>query len=102
MSLCTWSTYHFSRNGTPRNEWTSWSDVADIAKYFTFNYGAHTSFGQIYTFCINVYSSPHILVPPTKYLVIQDGEPTTPHKLATGKNISVSNLCVIYLFMCCT
>ena len=36
----------------------------------------------------------HVL--PTKHLVNQDGEPTTPHKMSTGTKTSVSNLCVLF------
>ena len=31
-----------------------------------------------------------------KYLINKDGDPTTPHKLATGTKPSVSNLCVLF------
>ena len=37
-------------------------------------------------------------VTPIKHLVNQDGEPITPHKLATGTKPSVSNLS--FLFPC--
>ena len=40
-----------------------------------------------------IYTTDHIFpVLPTKQLVNQDSEPTTPHKLATGTTPSVSNL----------
>ena len=43
-----------------------------------------------------MYTTYHILpVIPTKHLVNQNGEPTIPHKLATGTKPSVSNLRVL-------
>ena len=43
-----------------------------------------------------MYGNDHIFpVLPIKHLVNQDGEPTTPHKLATGKKYSASNLRVL-------
>ena len=33
---------------------------------------------------------------PIKDLIIEDGDPTMPHKLATGKKPSVSHLCVLF------
>ena len=35
-------------------------------------------------------------VPPIKYLINKDGDPTTPYKLATGTKPSVSHLCVLF------
>ena len=43
-----------------------------------------------------MYTTDHIFtVLPIKYLVNQDGEPTTPHKLATDRKPSVPNLLVL-------
>ena len=40
-----------------------------------------------------IYKTDHIFpVLPIRNLVNQDGEPTTPHKLATGTKNSVSNI----------
>ena len=45
-----------------------------------------------------IYTNYHIFpVIPIKHLLNQDGEPTMPHKLATGINFSVSNLRVLLL-----
>ena len=42
-----------------------------------------------------MFMTDHIFpVIPMKHLVNQDGEPTTPHKLATGKNLQYQT----YLF----
>ena len=43
-----------------------------------------------------IYTTDHIfLVLPIKYLINEDGDLTTPHKLATGKKPSVSHLRVL-------
>ena len=42
-------------------------------------------------------TTDHIfLVLPIKYLINEDGDPTTPHKLATGTKPSVSHLRVLF------
>ena len=44
-----------------------------------------------------IYTTYHIFpVLPIKYLINEDGDPTTPYKLATGKKPSVSNLRVLF------
>ena len=44
-----------------------------------------------------MYTTDHIfLVLPIKHLVDNYGEPTTPHKMATGKEPTVSNLCDVF------
>ena len=44
-----------------------------------------------------MYTTDHLFtVLPIKHLVNQDGEPTMPHKLATGTKPSVSNLRVLF------
>ena len=44
-----------------------------------------------------MYTADHIFpVISIKHLVNQDGEPTTPHKLATATKPSVSNICVLF------
>ena len=43
-----------------------------------------------------MYKTDHIfLVLPIKHLINEDGDPTTPHKLATGTKPSVSHLRVL-------
>ena len=45
-----------------------------------------------------MYTTDHIcLVLPIKYLINEDGDPTTPYKLATGTKPSVSHLRVLFL-----
>ena len=42
-------------------------------------------------------TTDHIFpVLPTKDIINKDGDPTTPHKLATGTKPSVSHLCVLF------
>ena len=44
-----------------------------------------------------LYMTDHIFsVLPIKYLINEDGDPTTPYKLATGTKPSVSNLRVLF------
>ena len=51
---------------------------------------AHINFALMYT-------TYHIFtVLPIKYLINEDGDPTTPHKLATGTKLSVSHLRVLF------
>ena len=48
---------------------------------------------EVYVHFSLMYTTDHILpVLPIKYLINEDGNPTTPHKLATGTKPSVSNL----------
>ena len=50
-----------------------------------------------------MFTTDHIFpVLPIKYLINKDGDPTTSYKLATGMKPSVSNLRVLFFFMCCT
>ena len=47
-----------------------------------------------------MYMTDNILpVIPIEHSVNQDREPTTPHKLETGTKTSVSNLCVISVYV---
>ena len=44
-----------------------------------------------------MYTTDHIFpVLPIKYLIDKDGDPTTPHKMETGKKPSVSHLRVLF------
>ena len=44
-----------------------------------------------------MYTTDHIFpVPPIKDLINEDGDPTTPHKLATGTKPPVSHLSVLF------
>ena len=68
--------------------------MAKLSNDCTLNHDAHTSFGRIYTFFVNVYNSSNIY--SFKNLINQDGEPTTQHKLETVTKTSVSNICALF------
>ena len=56
----------------------------------------HARVSERYIHFSLMYMTDHIFpVLPTKHLVNQYGEPTTPQKLATGTKLSVSNLRVL-------
>ena len=94
--LCTWGMTCIGGTRPPGNKWPSYSHMANISKYHTFNYGAHTGFLQIHTFSL-MYTSDHIFsVLPIK----QFGEPTTPHKPENCyKTFSIKPICFI-LYVC--
>ena len=53
----------------------------------------HVRFSEVYIHFAIIYTTYHIFPGlPIKYLIDEDGDPTTSHKLATGKKPSVSNL----------
>ena len=57
----------------------------------------HAKVLEAYIHFALMYMTDHILpVLPIKYLINEDGDPTTPCKLATGKKPSVSHLRVIF------
>ena len=52
----------------------------------------HAQVSDEYIHFASMYTTDHIFpVPSIKHLVNQYGEPTTPHKLATGAKPSVTN-----------
>ena len=52
---------------------------------------------EVYVHFALMYTTYHIfLVLPIKYLINEDGDTTTPHKLATGTKPSVSHLRVLF------
>ena len=60
-------------------------------------YMVHARVPEIYVHFALIYTTDHIfLVLPIKYLINEDDDPTTPHKLATGKKPSVSHLRVLF------
>ena len=58
--FCTWGTTWIIVTIPQGNSWPSWSDMANIANYQTFKYGACTGFWQINTFSIHVRNWSHI------------------------------------------
>ena len=60
----------------------------------------HARFPEVYVHFALMYTTDHIFpVLPIKYPINKDGDPTTPHKLATGTKPSVSHLRVLF-FTC--
>ena len=52
---------------------------------------------EVYVLFALIYMTDNIFpVLPIKYLINNDGNPTTPHKLATGTKPPVSHLCVLF------
>ena len=57
----------------------------------------HARVPEVYVHFSIMYRTDHIfLVLPIKDLINEDGDPTTPHKLATGTKPSVSHLRVLF------
>ena len=57
----------------------------------------HARVPEVYVHFALMYTTDHIVpVLPIKYLINEDGDPTTPHKLATGMKPSVSHLHVLF------
>ena len=57
----------------------------------------HARVPEVYVHFELMYTTDHIFsVPPIKYIINKDGNPTTPHKLATGTKPSVSHLHVLF------
>ena len=57
----------------------------------------HARFPEVYVHFALMYTTDHIFpVLPIKYLINEDGDPTTPHQLATGTKPSVSYLRVLF------
>ena len=58
---------------------------------------AHAIVLEAYINLTLMYTGYHILpVLPTKYLINEDGKPTTPFKLVTGMKLSIYNLRVLF------
>ena len=57
----------------------------------------HARVPEVYVHFALMYTTDHIFpVLPIKNLINEDGNPTTPHKLATGTKPSVSHLRVLF------
>ena len=57
----------------------------------------YARFPEVYVHFTLMYTTDHIFpVLPIKDLINKDGDPTTPHKLATGTKPSVSHLSVLF------
>ena len=57
----------------------------------------HDRVPEVYFYFTLMYTTDHIFpILPIKYLINEDGDPTMPHKLATGTKPSVSHLRVLF------
>ena len=57
----------------------------------------HARVSEVYVHFALMYTTDHIFtVLPIKYIINEDGDPTTPHKLVTGMKPSVSHLRVFF------
>ena len=57
----------------------------------------HARVPEAYIHFSLMYTTDHISpVLPIKYLIKNDGDPTTPYKIATGTKPSVSHFCVLF------
>ena len=57
----------------------------------------HARVPELYVHFALIYTTDHIFpVLPIKYLINEDGNPTTPHKFVTGTKPSVSHLRVLF------
>ena len=71
----------------------TWRTLRTVAHYLM----VHARVPEVYIHFALMYTTDHIFpVLPIKDLIKEDGDPTTPHKLATGTKPSVSHLCVLF------
>ena len=77
-------------NGQAEVTWKTFQNIAHSIM-------VHSQVSDEYIYLALMYTTYHIfLVLSIKYLVNQDGEPTTPRKLETGTKLPVSNLRVLF------
>ena len=81
---------HQNMNGKVEVTWRTLRTVAHSLM-------VHARVPEVYVHFALMYTTDHIFpVLPIKDLIDEDGNPTTPHKLATGTKPSVSYLCVLF------
>ena len=74
----------------------TWRTLRTVAKALM----VHARVPEVYVYFTLMYTTYHIFTVLTiKDLINKDGDPTTPHKLATGMKTSVSHLRVLF-FTC--
>ena len=84
------ATKHQDMNGQIE---VTWRTLLTVAHAFM----VHARVPELYVHLALMYTTDHIFtVLPIKYLINKDGDPTTPHKLATGTKHSVSRLRVLF------
>ena len=81
---------HQKMNGQVEVTWRTLRTIAHALM-------VHARVPEIYVHLALMYTTDHIFpVLPIKYLINEDGDTTTPHKLSTGKKPSVSHLRVLF------
>ena len=81
---------HQEMNGQVEVTWRTLRTVAHSLM-------VHARVLEVYTHFASMYTTDHIFpVLPIKDIINEDGDPTTPHKLATGTKPSVSHLRVLF------
>ena len=81
---------HQEMNGQVEVTWITLRTIAHALM-------VHARALEIYVHFTLMYTRDHIFpVLPIKDLINEDGDPTTPYKLATGTKPSVSHLCVLF------
>ena len=74
--------------------------MENVAYDHTLTFGTCARFGSLYNFGVNVYTRLSFLVLPIKFLINEDGDPTTEFKLAIGKKPSMPYLRVLFSVGC--
>ena len=81
---------HQEMNGQAEVTWRTLRTVAHALI-------VHARVPEVYVYFALMYTTAYIFpVLPIKDLINEDGDPTTPHKLATGTKPSVSHLCILF------
>ena len=81
---------HKEMNGQVEVTWRTLHTVAHSLM-------VHSRVPEVYVHFTLMYTTDHIFpVLTIKYLINENGDPTTPHKLATGTKPSVSHLRVLF------
>ena len=71
----------------------TWRTLCIVTHYIM----VHARVPEVYVHFALMYTTDHIFpVLPIKDIINEDGDPTTPHKLATGTKPSVSHLRVLF------
>ena len=71
----------------------TWIMLSTVSHYLM----VHARVSEAYIHFVLIYTTDHIfMVLPIKYLINEDGDSTTPHKMATGMKPSVSHLRVLF------
>ena len=68
-----------------------------MLRTFAHSLMVHARVTEVHAHFTSIYTIDNIFpVIPIKYIINEDGDPTTPHKLSTGTKPSVSHLSVLF------